>query len=83
LFAILLPDDIQNSNALKGLLGMVNGLPSFISRLRPGLWAPGLLMGVGSLSGASWVSVCAPAGASVVATRYGAYGIVAIVLLVT
>jgi len=87
LFAILLPDDIQNSNALKGLLGgLVNGLAVvYFALFGPVEWAPGLLMGVGSLSGGFLgVGVARRLGPVWLRRAVVTYGVVvAIVLLVT
>jgi uncharacterized membrane protein YfcA len=48
-----LPDDLQYSNALKGLIaGLVNGLAAvYFALFGPVEWAPGLLMGAGALAG--------------------------------
>lgn len=87
LFAILLPDDIQHSNALKGLLaGMVNGLAVvYFALFGPVEWAPGLLMGAGSLAGGYLgVGIARRLGATWLRRIVVAYGVVvAAVLLVT
>lgn len=87
LFAILLPDDIQHSNALKGLLaGMVNGLAVvYFALFGPVEWAPGLLMGAGSLAGGFLgVGIARRLGAVWLRRVVVVYGVlVAIVMLVT
>ncbi len=50
---VLLPDDIQHSNALKGMLSLViNGMAVvYFVALGPVRWAPALIMAGGSLAG--------------------------------
>jgi uncharacterized membrane protein YfcA len=87
LFAILLPDDIQHSNALKGLLAMlVNGLAVvYFALFGPVEWAPGLLMGAGSLAGGFLgVGIARRLGPVWLRRAVVAYGVVvAVVMLVT
>ena len=86
LFAILLPDDIQHSNALKGVIAsMVNGLAVvYFALFGPVQWVPGLLMGVGSLSGGFLgVGIARRLGPTWLRRVVVVYGVfVAIVLLV-
>lgn len=50
---ILLPDDIQHSNALKGLLSALINLVAvvYFAAFGPVRWAPALIMAVGALAG--------------------------------
>jgi len=53
---ILLPDDIQHSNALKGMLSLViNGMAVvYFVAFGPVRWAPALIMAGGSMLAATW-----------------------------
>ena len=87
ILAILLPDGIHQSNALKNFIaGLVNGLAlMYFALFGPVEWVPGLLMGTGALAG-SYLGVRIARLVPVLLLRRGimAFGvIVAIVLLVT
>ena len=86
-FAILLPDDLQYSNALKGVIALlVNGLAAvYFALFGPVEWAPGLLMGVAALAGGYLgVGIARRLGPVWLRRVVVAYGVVvAVVMLVT
>jgi uncharacterized membrane protein YfcA len=85
--ATLMPDDLQHSNALKGLLSMViNGVAVlYFALFGPVEWAPALVMAGGALAGGYLgVGVARALGETWLRRAVVAFGaVVAVILFVT